>query len=222
VKILLSTLKASTVSKVFSKLYHCLQNHRPESTSYIRIKWEKEVNITISEEAWLETCKYQWKTTGSHQWRLFAWKNISRFFISTAQKSPSEVGSGCWRNCNSEVANHHHIFWACPVIDLFWKDVHRTVEAILRIKIPFQWYTFFLGNLDLQETDYIYLWRIFLVAAKKALTCKWLQPTSPTIEDWKAIVSEIHRMEILTFSLKLKKQQKGALLWKRWKEFVGN
>jgi len=51
------------------------------------------------------------------------------------------------------------------------------------------------------------------VAAKKALTCKWLQPTSPTIEDWKAIVSEIHRMEILTFSLKLKnKTKRGSVV----------
>lgn len=51
VTIFLSPYKATTVSKVISKLYHCPQNHNSESTSYVRIKWKKEGNMIISEEA---------------------------------------------------------------------------------------------------------------------------------------------------------------------------
>lgn len=62
----------------------------------------------------------------------------------------------------------------------------------------------YLGILDLHETNYIYFWRIFLVAAKKGFTFKWLQLNHPTLEEWKAIVIEICKMETLTLSLKLK------------------
>ncbi len=94
------------------------------------------------------------------------------------------------RHCNSEEANHHHIFWACPVTHLFWKDIHQTLEAIFKINIPFQFHVLYLGILDLHETHYAYLWRIFLVAAKKAITHKWLQLDPPTPDELKAIVIE--------------------------------
>ncbi len=75
----------------------------------------------------------------------------------------------------------------------------------------------YLGILDLHETNYAYLWRIFLVAAKKAITHKWLQLNPPTLEEWKAIAIKTCKMETLTFTLKLKKQ-KGAILWSMWEK----
>lgn len=41
-----------------------------------------------------------------------------------------------------------------------------------------------------------------------------------TLEDWKAIVTEIYKMEILTFSSKFKKAKGGFFMGKKWKEFV--
>lgn len=50
-----------------------------------------------------------------------------------------------------------------------------------------------------------------LVAAKKAVTCIIASTYfTHTLEDWKAIVTEIYKMEILTFSSKLKKKAKGC------------
>lgn len=135
-KIFLSAYKASAISKVISKLYQSLQNNRSVSTSYVKTKWEDQGNMTITEEVLLNTCKVQWETSGSHRWRLSAWKNIIRFFVTPVQESYNERGSQCWRQCHSEVANHHHIFWAFPVIHIFWKDIHRTLGAILKINIP--------------------------------------------------------------------------------------
>ncbi len=40
-KIFLSAYRANTISKVISKFYHCFQNYRSDSTSYVRIKWEE-------------------------------------------------------------------------------------------------------------------------------------------------------------------------------------
>ncbi len=75
----------------------------------------------------------------------------------------------------------------------------------------------YLGILDLHETNYTYLWRIFLVAVKKAITHKWLRLNPPTLEEWKAIVIETCKMETLTVSLELKKQNE-AILWSMWEK----
>lgn len=134
---------------------------------------------------------------------LFASKNVIRFFISLAQKCHSEIELGCWND------------WACPVIHIFWKDIHRTLEAILNIKIPFQFYVFYLEVWICMKPIIHTYGEYFWLQLKKALTRKWLQAASPTIEDWKVIIIETYQMEVLTFSFKLKNKQKGALLWKK-------
>lgn len=71
----------------------------------------------------------------------------------------------------------------------------------------------YFGKLDFHETNSTCQWKIFLLANKKAITYKWLQPTSPTGDDWKAIVTEIYKMEILTFSLKVKTKNKRGFIF---------
>lgn len=65
-----------------------------------------------------------------------------------------------------------------------------------------------------------YLYKVLLAASRKAITRKWLQTKLPSRDDWTTIVDDIHRMEKLTFSLRLQAEQytstgKGGLhiLW---------
>jgi len=51
-----------------------------------------------------------------------------------------------------------------------------------------------------------YLFRILTIASKKTIKKKWLQPTLPSLEDWKNIVNDIFTMEKLTYALRLKSQ----------------
>lgn len=44
---------------------------------------------------------------------------------------------------------------------------------------------------------------MLLSGAKKAITRKWLQINSTTIENWQAIVQGVYTMEKLTFALRL-------------------
>ena len=165
----------------------------------------------------------QWKTTSSHSLREFGWKSIMRYFITPAQKRHQDVGTKCWRLCGFDVANHFHLFWECPKIRLYWQDIHKCLETIFRIPISFDVKTLFLGTIEgfIQTTADKYLMRIFLIAGKKALTRKWLQPNAPSKDDWFEIIHEIYIMERLTFSIKMQSEKcKG--FWSKWVKFIGS
>ena len=55
--------------RIISKLYHSLIECEAKTTFYVKLKWEKELNITISEEEWHHMCETLQTSTKSHKWR---------------------------------------------------------------------------------------------------------------------------------------------------------
>lgn len=78
---------------------------------YVKSKWEKEANITLTDEEWLNICKTHVTTSCSGQWGEFVWKNLIRFFITPKIKHLQSGKPGCghyWRRCENSLANHQH------------------------------------------------------------------------------------------------------------------
>ncbi|XP_060918509.1 uncharacterized protein LOC132992931 [Labrus mixtus] len=121
-QIFLSLLKSKSCNKFISRLYNSILQSKQESTEYIKKKWEKEGNVTISVESWEKISRLQWISTGSNTWREFCWKNVVRFFVTPVQKRHQGGGDACWRLCGSNGADHFHIFWNCQVIKSYWKQ----------------------------------------------------------------------------------------------------
>ena len=72
----------------------------------------------------------------------------------------------------------------------------------------------YLGDLPEGITGHNkYLLKILTVAAKKAITRKWLKPDPSTVDNWLEIVTEIHERERLTLQLRLR----NDLYITRWK-----
>ena len=67
VKICIDAYRGKIRNKLGSRLYSCLQH----STLHIKTKWEKEANITLTEDEWLNICQINSSTTSSGQWREF-------------------------------------------------------------------------------------------------------------------------------------------------------
>lgn len=140
VKVFMEALKGNAIRKLISKTYTSLQLERGHSTAYVKTRWEREANIKITEEDWLNICKTQSSTSSSGLWREFIWKNILRFFITPkikgSQTNKPELGH-CWRMCGNTSAGHFHIFWECPALSLFWENVIKEIRLILGSDIEF-------------------------------------------------------------------------------------
>ena len=178
-----------------SRIYLRLQLYKKSSTSYVKCNWEREANITMTKDDWLNICEINLSATSSGQWREFAWKNIIRFFITPRRKTES---GHCWRQCNNVMTDHCHIFWCCPDIQSYWLGVIK-INAILGFDIEYNFQTVYLCNLpiDLNFQDK-YLLKILLKASKKSITRKWLNREPPTVGEWSATVKEKYEMEMLT------------------------
>lgn len=73
--------KSEIKRNIRSQLSKSLHNFNTHSTGYIKERWEKEGNLTITDEEWQNICQFQWKSTKSHLWKEFGWKNRSVFFL---------------------------------------------------------------------------------------------------------------------------------------------
>uniref|UniRef100_A0A3B3BI18 Uncharacterized protein n=1 Tax=Oryzias melastigma TaxID=30732 RepID=A0A3B3BI18_ORYME len=134
-------------NKTISRLYKGLQSQNDNSVS-AKSKWEKELNIKLSESDWHDLCKTQQTSTRSGRWKEFGWKIILRFFI-TPQIATKQQGKPkyCWRQCGHVNANHSHIFWLCDKLRIFWDSVIKTIEGIMGYIIPKDPQIFLLGLL---------------------------------------------------------------------------
>lgn len=211
--------KGKSHKKKLSRLYKYLETNKKTSTLYIKNSWEKEADITLSEDEWLNICQTNSTTTSSGHWREFSWKNIVRFFI-TPKRTFFQTGradSGhCWRRCNNVMADHFHIFWGCPLIQSYWTMLTKEIGAILGFEIEHTFKTIYLGNLPNElNTQDKHLLKILLMASKKSITRKWLNGSPLTLRDWSATVEEIREVEMLTFSLRLQ-ENKINKYWLKW------
>uniref|UniRef100_A0A3B3D4V0 Reverse transcriptase domain-containing protein n=1 Tax=Oryzias melastigma TaxID=30732 RepID=A0A3B3D4V0_ORYME len=223
IKIFVDSSKGNTIKKQISRLYSSLQITRNLSTTCVKVRWEKEAEVVISDDDWLNICKNAMTTSCSSMWREFTWKNIIRFFItpnisSKHQNKPDEAR--CWRDCGNKRAGPFHVFWNCDKIRPYWSEVIRTINNITGLGLPNDFTVIYLGNLpqDVQHSKK-YLCLILLAGARKAITRKWLSKDPPTSSDWMIIVKDIYLMERLTFTLRLKTNS-FFTYWESWTDYI--
>uniref|UniRef100_A0A3Q3A4Q3 Reverse transcriptase domain-containing protein n=1 Tax=Kryptolebias marmoratus TaxID=37003 RepID=A0A3Q3A4Q3_KRYMA len=217
----LSLIKPRSDCKIISKLYQATQLCKQENTEYIKKKWEKEMNVIISQEGWEEICQLPWVSTGSNTWREFCWKNVTRFFVTPVQRRFTTNGDACWRLCGFNGADHLHVFWDCQVLRPYWEEIHKHIGNVFNVNLQFKCETLYLGNLQLNTwtNKDKKLLAILLAASKKAITRKWLKSDPPTVDEWIEIVYQIYVMEKITFSLRVERE-KFYKIWSKWTEYV--
>uniref|UniRef100_A0A1A8PUF6 Reverse transcriptase domain-containing protein n=2 Tax=Nothobranchius rachovii TaxID=451742 RepID=A0A1A8PUF6_9TELE len=206
-------------SKTVSKLYRGLQEQRRNNTLYIKTRWEKELGVEITEGEWVSMCMTQQTSTNSKRWRTFGWKSLVRFFITPQIISKQQGAMGlCWRKCGHQKADHSHLFWLCPKLQQMRDSILQICGRILGRDVPIDPKIVLLGLVTNEGTEArdLYLFKILVLAYKKAVTRSWLKEDPPRIKDWLDIVEDIHLMEKLTFFLRLR----GHLYYKCWTKWI--
>lgn len=99
----------------------------------------------------------------------------------------------CWRQCGSTVANHYHVFWDCLKLNVFWKGIQTLLSTVFNTLIPLSFDALYLGLVPfLERRREIKLLQSLLVASKKTITRRWLNPIQSTLDDWIGITPEIY------------------------------
>lgn len=212
--IMVSQHKVSSKHQV-SYIYKSLLTDTSDNTLHIKSEWELELNAIIEDEAWEKTCLASHKGIGSQMWKEFDWKVKLRFFRTPLKVSrfSNTAPNTCWRNCGM-VGDHAHIFWDCPAIQTFWKNIKEDLDTVFRVDIPLDPLIFMLEIIpeNLLSKDQCYMLHILLMTAKKMITVNWMQTCTPTKAQWLQKIKQIKTMENMTAIL----QFKLPLFIRRW------
>jgi len=126
------------MKKQMSLMYKKLLIDMSDNTQHIKQQWELELNVSLDDDVWDDICSGCHKGVGSQIWREFDWKTKIRFFRTPLKSflTKSTMNDKCWRNCGL-VGDQAHIFWECPIIHNFWKDIKDILENLLKVNISF-------------------------------------------------------------------------------------
>lgn len=97
------------------------------------------------------------------------------------------------------------LFWDCPIIQPFWKDIKNIIENQLKVSLSWDPLTFLLDIFpDNLSGDQKFLLRLMLMTVRKTITICWLKPEPPSILQWTQKFKQVYLMEQLTAQLQLK------------------
>lgn len=112
-----------------------------------------------------------------------------------------------WRGCG-QVGDYVHMFWDCPKITEYWKNIKTQIEGILNENIDLDLQIFLLGiipkNVPARKRKII---RMLIIIAKKMITMSWLEPQPPSVKKWWDRVEDVMGMEEVTARLQNRLQE---------------
>lgn len=194
------------VQKIVSCLYGRIQEDLTENTLDVKNKWELEANTIISDIEWERSWESWHKCLSSPTWKEFSWKLRMRYFrtpliISSYDKRCSSL---CWRGCGL-IGDLSHIFWDCPKLTVFWREVMREVNEIINVDGSFEPQQIILHNASLKGLgkNKKFLLNALVLIAHKMITTGWLKPQPPTLDQWTQRLKAVNVMECMTASLRL-------------------
>ena len=100
------------------------------------LRWEADLNCTISVESWSNMIDNLRKSTCAAAYRESPLKLLTRWYMT-----PSKIHSfyptspsGCFRGCPEE-GDFLHIFWSCKHLDQVWSPMVTRLESVLKKRI---------------------------------------------------------------------------------------
>lgn len=174
-----------------SFLYELIQSLSPHNTPRHRTFWDALLDTIPNGKQWeclhgdIRKFNRSMHLREAHYKTLYDWylypQKLHRIFPTTSDR--------CWRGCG-HLGNFRHIWWDCPQIQPFWKEILSHIKLILGYPIPRTLAHTLLGIGDpllkhQTRSDREVMW-LCLGAAKMALAAAWKQPEAPSLTQWHA------------------------------------
>lgn len=124
--------------RLISIIYEILSTLSPLPAFAYQKAWDKDFQKTLNFGFWRSIWDSTLYTLRCANIQMAAYKLLYRWHLTPYPLHKIYPGSSnaCWKQCG-EVGNFIHRFWACPKIQLFWKQVSDQLNSIIGIRPPF-------------------------------------------------------------------------------------
>lgn len=208
------------IRKSLSYSYNILLNHTSQNDpSYLK-KWERDLNVTFTEDQKNRILFFAHKSSLCSKYQEITYKILTRWY-----RTPSVLASIfpdhsplCWR-CNTQTGTLLHIFWECPVLTPFWRQVLEIIYKLTYVSLQDNPAAIFLNLTPVSSKRYRKsLLKHLLNAARACVPSVWKQRSPPTVAQWFARVRDIQQMEQLTAALGEREEEHNTR-WMHWDLF---
>lgn len=148
--------------------------------------WEKDLILTLTPEDWETIFLNIHKGSINVSTQENRYKIQPRWYRTPAllHKFKPTIPDTCWR-CQEDRGTLIHIWWLCPRIQTFWKEVHLITSHITTYEIAFTPAQFLLHHSPTRQNSYHYSLMMQLInAAKQCVPIHGKSQTAPSIKKW--------------------------------------
>lgn len=213
-------IEEDPIPHLISEMYRLLGTTENPRTTYIRA-WERDLQLDLSTTQLTHLYQLTHSSTMESKTQETNYKILSRWYrvpADLARIYPS-VSDQCWRGCGHR-GTLLHIWWECPLIKSYWKDIKSSVKEILDLDIPLSPAYFLLHVPSIPIGGYKKsVLPHLLNASRRLVPIYWKQTRVPTKEDWIKKVNDIREAEHWIASCK-GKTERFEIIWGPWKDYV--
>ena len=109
---------------LISLLYNSINNIVALSLQHVRSRWENDIGEEMADDQWQKVLDLILTSSPCARHRLIQLKTFLRVHFTKARlaKLFPDLDPSCPR-CNSQPADHIHMFWSCPNLSSFWGNI---------------------------------------------------------------------------------------------------
>ena len=98
----------------------------------MKIIWEKDLGLTISDELWAEVYNRVYCTSTNVKMKESNYTFLYTFYYTPLRldRLKTDMSPNC-KICNSESRTYMHVFWSCREIARFCQSIHTAAQKIL-------------------------------------------------------------------------------------------
>lgn len=196
-------LSASTGGSRISSVYTMLLSSSTSSLSCLKMTWENELQIKLSDELWSEALARVNSTTLCARLSLIQLKVFHRIHLTKAKlhKLFPETDDSCIR-CSFSPANHTHTFFSCPKLVSYWASFFDFMSRALHVSLsPCPLIAIFgvshSSSITRQKAEVI---AFASLIAKRCILLHWKCPTPPPTTSWLNDLMSFLSLEKLKYS----------------------
>lgn len=180
-------LSASTGGSRISSIHAMLLSSSTSSLNCLKITWENELQIKLSQELWSEALARVNSTTVCARLSLIQLKVLHRIHLTKARlhKLFPQTEDSCTR-CSFSPADHTHTFFSCPKLASFWASFFDFMSRALHVSLsPCPIVAIFgvslLSSITRQKAEVI---AFASLIARRCILLHWKCPTPPPTTSW--------------------------------------